>query len=115
DVCSSDLARRCTRRRLPTPGSCARCARGRSPDRSEASLRRTKRSPSAFPRPSLSSEHSPHGMWRSSLPSNGLDQLHGIAHAGLDALVILLVEQLLGDEIAADTARDDAGAKPLAQ
>src|SRR5512147_1042797 len=47
--------------------------------------------------------------------SNGLDETNRVPNPGLDTGVILLGEQLLGDEIAADAARDDAGAKPLAQ
>ena len=52
-ACPSTCAwrgRRCTRRRLPTPGTSARCARGRSRGRSAASPRRTRRSPTCVSR-----------------------------------------------------------------
>src|SRR6187399_2403336 len=49
------------------------------------------------------------------LSADRLDEFHRVAHTRFDTGVILLGEQFLGDEIAADAAGDDAGAKPLAQ
>src|SRR5215208_5018335 len=43
---------------------------------------------------------------------DGLHELHGGAHLVLDPLVVLRVEQLLRDEIAADAAGDDARTEP---
>src|SRR6185295_10073883 len=49
------------------------------------------------------------------LLANGLDELDGVAHARLDAGVVGLGEQLLGDEIAADATGDDPRAVPFSQ
>src|SRR3954470_3013062 len=49
------------------------------------------------------------------LSPDGLDELHGVAHARLDAGIVGLGEQFPGDEVAADATRDDACAVPLAQ
>src|SRR5687767_13766260 len=50
-----------------------------------------------------------------SLLANGLDEFHGVAHARFDAAVILLGEQLLGDEVAANAAGNNSRTIPFAQ
>src|SRR6185436_2841169 len=86
---------------------------GRSPDRNAASPRRTRRNPSGSRTRGGSSVRYRSCCWL--LATNGLDEFDGVAHARLDAGVVGLGEQLLGDEVAADAAGDDAGPKPLAQ
>src|SRR5688500_2723488 len=52
---------------------------------------------------------------RGQIGLDGLHELHGRAHFLLDPFVVACVEQLLGDEIAADATGDDARAEPCAK